>query len=98
MAARTRRPTCAPASRMRAAMQISRIILTATSALALAACAAVGPDASPPSVPATAQAQFVGSNFAAVDRSTELQGDWWRLYNDPVLDGLVQQALEANKD
>jgi NodT family efflux transporter outer membrane factor (OMF) lipoprotein len=79
-------------------MRISKSILSATSALALAACAAVGPDASPPSVPAAAQAQFVGSNFVAVDQNTAVQGDWWRLYNDPVLDALVQQALEANKD
>ncbi|HYG25497.1 MAG TPA: efflux transporter outer membrane subunit, partial [Caulobacteraceae bacterium] len=25
-------------------------------------------------------------------------GDWWRLFDDPVLDGLVAEALSANKD
>ena len=27
-----------------------------------------------------------------------VQGDWWRLYNDPVLDGLIADALAANTD
>jgi NodT family efflux transporter outer membrane factor (OMF) lipoprotein len=76
--------------------QFQTLFLTA-SALTLAACAAVGPNHSPPAVPATAQDQFVGSHFGAV-ADAQAQDDWWRLYNDPVLDGLVQQALTANKD
>ncbi len=28
----------------------------------------------------------------------ELRPDWWRLYSDPVLDKLVEQAIEANPD
>jgi NodT family efflux transporter outer membrane factor (OMF) lipoprotein len=75
---------------------IQKLILTA-SASVLAACAAVGPDHAPPAVPATAQDHFVSSNFGAVATS-DARDDWWRLYNDPVLDGLVQQALAANKD
>jgi multidrug efflux system outer membrane protein len=75
---------------------VSKFLLTA-SVLPLAACAAVGPSHSPPPVPATAQDKFVGSNFASVADSAA-QDDWWRLYNDPVLDGLVQQALAANRD
>jgi multidrug efflux system outer membrane protein len=78
-------------------MPIARSILFTASALALAACAAVGPNHSPPVVPAAAQASFVGAHVAAVTDSAARE-DWWRLYNDPVLDGLVQQALEANKD
>jgi len=78
-------------------MRIAQAILATAGALSLAACAAVGPNHSPPPVPATAQDKFVGSNFTAV-AGTEVRGDWWRLYNDPVLDGLVAQALDANKD
>ena len=78
-------------------MHLPRALLSTASALSLAACAAVGPNHSPPPVPATAQANFVSSNFGAVAGS-EARDDWWRLYNDPVLDGLVRQALEANKD
>lgn len=74
-----------------------KFALSTVSALALAACAAVGPYHATPPVPASAQANFVSSNFASVS-SDEARGDWWRLYNDPVLDGLVRQALEANKD
>ena len=78
-------------------MRLLQTLIASASALSLAACAAVGPDHAPPPVPATAQDHFVGSNFGAVV-SHEVRGDWWRLYNDPVLDGLVQQALSANKD
>ncbi|MEA3079146.1 MAG: hypothetical protein QOF05_554, partial [Sphingomonadales bacterium] len=78
-------------------MRPLRNLIVTASALTLAACAAVGPDHAPPSVPATAQDKFVSSNFGAV-APDEARGDWWRLYNDPVLDGLVQQALDANKD
>ena len=46
---------------------------------------------------ATAQDTFVSSNFVSVADSAA-RDDWWRLYDDPVLDGLVQQALQANKD
>ncbi|MFO0767847.1 MAG: efflux transporter outer membrane subunit [Nitrospiraceae bacterium] len=28
----------------------------------------------------------------------ELRPDWWRLYDDPVLNGLVEQAMAANPD
>jgi NodT family efflux transporter outer membrane factor (OMF) lipoprotein len=75
---------------------MQKLILTA-SASALAACVAVGPSHAPPAVPATAQDHFVSSSFGAVAPG-EARDDWWRLYNDPVLDGLVQQALAANKD
>jgi NodT family efflux transporter outer membrane factor (OMF) lipoprotein len=78
-------------------MRIVQTLIASASALSLAACAAVGPDHAPPSPPATAQDHFVSSNFGAVAGS-EARDDWWRLYKDPVLDGLVQQALAANKD
>jgi NodT family efflux transporter outer membrane factor (OMF) lipoprotein len=78
-------------------MRVLHNLIVTASALTLAACAAVGPDHAPPSVPATAQDRFVSSSFGAV-APDEARGDWWRLYNDPILDGLVQQALDANKD
>ena len=82
---------------MRPDMHILPRLFSTAGALALAACAAVGPDPSPPQVPATAQATFVGAQFGGV-AGTAAQDDWWRLYDDPVLDSLVQQALAANKD
>ena len=34
----------------------------------------------------------------AVQPLAPVQGDWWRLYDDPVLDGLIADALAANTD
>jgi NodT family efflux transporter outer membrane factor (OMF) lipoprotein len=78
-------------------MRLLQTLIASASTLSLAACAAVGPNHTAPPVPATAQDHFVGANFEAV-AGDDARGDWWRLYNDPVLDGLVQQALAANKD
>ncbi|RYD40533.1 MAG: TolC family protein, partial [Sphingomonadales bacterium] len=77
---------------------ILRNILTAASALALAACA-VGPNyAEPKSASAPlATGPFVSANSPAVSLAP-VAGDWWRLYDDPVLDGLVGDALAANTD
>ncbi|MGI4876172.1 MAG: efflux transporter outer membrane subunit, partial [Janthinobacterium lividum] len=41
---------------------------------------------------------FIGSASVAVDSVGQPDRDWWRLYQDPVLDGLVADALAANKD
>jgi NodT family efflux transporter outer membrane factor (OMF) lipoprotein len=64
--------------------------------LALGACA-VGPDYRSPAPQAPAQSQFVGSASPAFS-AAEPSGRWWRLYNDPVLDGLIEQAIAANTD
>jgi len=74
-------------------------ILTATafSALLLASCA-VGPKAPDATLPPLASGAFVGSTSASVSAATLARDDWWRLYNDPVLDGLVTQALTENNE
>ncbi|MBB5709491.1 efflux transporter outer membrane subunit [Sphingomonas xinjiangensis] len=72
-----------------------RILFATASALALAACAA-GPDYVAPEPPQTAAGSFVAAHSAV--SADPLKGDWWRLYNDPVLDGLVADALAANTD
>ena len=72
-------------------------LLTASSAALLLAACAVGPKAPDPTVPALGQGAFIGSQSASV--STEAaRGDWWRLYNDATLDGLIQQALTENNE
>src|SRR4051794_7268708 len=75
---------------------LNRTLLAAGSALALAACAN-GPDYKPQPISASAAAPFVSATGAAVSDSKPI-GDWWRLYQDPVLDGLVSDALAANSD
>jgi NodT family efflux transporter outer membrane factor (OMF) lipoprotein len=77
-------------------MKLSHLILSSLSALALAACAA-GPDyALPPSPPASSGPFLSADNPAFAPAA--LPADWWRLYDDPVLDGLVADALAANTD
>jgi NodT family efflux transporter outer membrane factor (OMF) lipoprotein len=65
-------------------------------AAALAACA-VGPDYRPPPTPAGAQAPLVSLNPAA-ETAAAPPDDWWRLYNDPLLDRLIGEAFAANAD
>jgi len=61
-------------------------------ALALAGCM-VGPDYRRPAteLPET----FSG---AKAESGGTVPGDWWRLFRDPLLDGLVASALDANVD
>jgi len=73
-----------------------RKTLAPTIALLLAGCA-VGPHYQPPATPPAAAAPFLGSVSPAV-ASTPVQAGWWRLYDDPVLDGLIADALSANTD
>src|SRR5471032_3382342 len=73
--------------------------LTSTlAALALAGCAAVGPDYRPPT--ASAPAAFAGASGAAALASSsdaELK-EWWRGFHDPTLDDLIDRALAGNLD
>ena len=74
-----------------------RTLLIATvSAFTLAACA-VGPDYARPTPPAASSGPFL-STKAGVTTAAAADAQWWRLYKDPVLDGLVADALAANTD
>jgi NodT family efflux transporter outer membrane factor (OMF) lipoprotein len=77
-------------------MRISRFALATLSALALSACA-VGPDYVAPSPRPASSGPLLSANRPAF-APTPLPADWWRLYNDPVLDALVKDALAANTD
>jgi NodT family efflux transporter outer membrane factor (OMF) lipoprotein len=77
-------------------MKTPKFALASLSALALSACA-VGPDyVAPPPRPASS-GPFLSANRPAFT-PTPLPADWWRLYNDPVLDRLIGDALTANTD
>ena len=73
-----------------------RLVLTAVSVLSLAACA-VGPNYVAPITPPTAAGQFVSANSPALSNDPAAS-TWWRLYQDPVLDGLIADALKSNTD
>lgn len=79
-------------------MPFRTLILTAASALALSACGAGPVGLASTSVPAAVTAGPFLSAEAGVASPTPLPGDWWRLYDDPVLDGLVADAAAANTD
>ncbi|WP_406852265.1 efflux transporter outer membrane subunit [Brevundimonas sp. BH3] len=74
--------------------KLRNLMVAAGSAALLAACA-VSPKPVVPTTPVSSQGDFIGSQSAAVSTAA-VQGDWWRLYNDPVLDGLIEQALAEN--
>jgi len=72
-------------------------LATLASALALAACA-TGPDYAPPQTASAAAGPFIAAKGPAIQPLAPVQGNWWRLYNDPVLDGLIADALAHNTD
>jgi NodT family efflux transporter outer membrane factor (OMF) lipoprotein len=74
-----------------------RILLAAASSLALAACA-TGPDYAGAPTPSTAAGPFLSAGDPRLVTADPADPHWWRLYQDPVLDGLVADALAANTD
>jgi NodT family efflux transporter outer membrane factor (OMF) lipoprotein len=68
--------------------------------LLLSACQVVGPDYQLPEEAAVhredLQGEWVVNGKSVV--SAPVPGDWWRLYQDPRLDQLVQQAIASNTD
>jgi outer membrane protein, multidrug efflux system len=76
-------------------MKLSIIPLLAGTSL-LAACA-VGPDYKAPQTHAVAAAPFAGAASPAFTQDAAAD-TWWTLYNDPLLNRMVQDALRANTD
>ncbi len=78
---------------------LPRLALVVTLA-GLAACRTVGPDYAVPEGSAfnrpAANSAFIDTGNAQVAASAELPARWWSLYQDPVLDGLVEHALRDN--
>src|SRR5258706_1387906 len=66
------------------------IIAIAFAAMLLAGCT-VGPNYSRPDVDLPKEFGIVQASVPAPER-------WWAIFNDPVLDGLVDEALAANRD
>jgi NodT family efflux transporter outer membrane factor (OMF) lipoprotein len=88
-------------------MKMHRYLSTAGSALALtalallAACTTVGPDYRVPQEAVikreAANAPLMGAREAPF-KPDPLPADWWRLYQDPVLDRLIAKAFSANAE
>jgi len=77
-------------------MNLRTLTLSSLTALALSGCAA-GPDYAVPPSPPALSGPFLSADDPAF-APTALPDDWWRLYDDPVLDQLVTDALAANTD
>ena len=73
-----------------------RSLAVTASALALAACA-TGPDYVAPHPSVAASGPFL-STAPAITTPAPVEGNWWQLYRDPVLDKLIADALAANTD
>lgn len=71
-------------------------VLAILAGTALSGCM-VGPDYQSPVSKAPAQAPLVSANAPAFV-PTEPPVDWWHLFNAPILDKLVADALAANTD
>jgi NodT family efflux transporter outer membrane factor (OMF) lipoprotein len=83
------------------AMNVIKNLGGMTLLAALAACGTVGPNYKVPEQAVVkrvqANAPFLGTS-EPVFKPEPLPAQWWRLYDDPVLDQLIQQALSANTD
>lgn len=75
---------------------IRRLLQSAASLVALAGCA-VGPDYVAPLATAPAQAPFVSASDPRF-MPDEPPQQWWKLFDAPVLDRLIDEALAANTD
>jgi len=61
--------------------------------LLLGGCAALGPDFVRPEV--AEEASWLEQNQEVTSASPE-QAEWWKLFNDPVLDTLIEKAYQQN--
>jgi NodT family efflux transporter outer membrane factor (OMF) lipoprotein len=74
----------------------SALCATLIGSIGLAGCT-VGPDYRAPQPPPGTQVPLLGTTEAQAT-TTEPPSQWWQLYQDPALDGLVQEAFRANTD
>ena len=82
-------------------MRALRTLTGSFTLAALTACTTVGPNYKLPAAAVAnapaAQGAFLGANNPAVSQAP-VPDDWWRLYDDPILNHLVETALAANTD
>lgn len=69
-------------------------LLLSTLTLALAGCAMVGPDYTRPQTNLPA----IYADEAATSAGLVVPPQWWTLYADPTLDGLIAEGLKRNAD
>jgi NodT family efflux transporter outer membrane factor (OMF) lipoprotein len=67
-------------------------------ALMITAGCTVGPDYSPPAALPAPDAVLTSATDNALVSGATLPDNWWKLFEDPVLDTLVERALQRNND
>jgi NodT family efflux transporter outer membrane factor (OMF) lipoprotein len=82
-------------------MSVLRPLIGGVGICILTACTTVGPDYRVPDTAvvksSTARSGFLGARIRAVSQDP-VPDDWWQLYDDPTLVGLVETALATNTD
>jgi multidrug efflux system outer membrane protein len=74
------------------------LVLAAVSLFSLAGCM-VGPNYARPAVPVPPRFKETGSSTPPENKTPAVgYSDWWRVFKDPVLDGLETQVASANLD
>ncbi|MEG2390434.1 MAG: efflux transporter outer membrane subunit [Pseudomonas sp.] len=77
---------------------MNKALMIAGLGMMLSACQMVGPDYQVPDEAAVQRKDFQGELAVAGKPVVSAPADWWRLYKDPRLDQLVQQAMASNTD
>ncbi len=85
-----------PGSERRRRRRSLCLAAAAVAALAPAACVKVGPDFEKPAAPMTEQ--WIEEEDARVKRQQVVYTDWWKVFDDPVLDRLIDIAYRQNLD
>jgi NodT family efflux transporter outer membrane factor (OMF) lipoprotein len=76
---------------------IRRVLAVGSIALVMVGCT-VGPNYKAPVPPTPSTGRFAATLPATVGSAGQPPPDWWKLYNVPALDQLVQEALANNKN
>ncbi|MGZ5013916.1 MAG: efflux transporter outer membrane subunit [Methylobacter sp.] len=74
---------------------MSHRLFALCAALLLSGCPAVGPDYEPPQMPVPRQWSETAATTAP---HAEQPDQWWKAFNDPVLDKLISDAITSNLD
>lgn len=78
-----------------------RLLACCLSLVLLSACTTIGPDYQVPEAAAVQRSDLQGPLLDDGQRdlsSAAIPDDWWHLYQDPLLNQLIAQALHANTD
>jgi NodT family efflux transporter outer membrane factor (OMF) lipoprotein len=76
--------------------QLKNLVPTAATALLLAGCTKVGPDFVKPDL--DAPPEWAQTASQGLEASPATLVEWWRVFDDPVLDDLVMAAIDGNNN